>query len=128
MKFLLDTHALLWWLSDDPLLSQTARDTILERSHAIHVSAASAWEIATKFRKGKLPTGNFILPDFSRVIADEGFINLPLTSEHMVRSALLPGNHQDPFDRMLAAQAILENMTLLSVDSQILQFGVVMRW
>ncbi len=128
MKFLLDTHTLLWWLADDPLLSKTARDTIADPSHDIYVSAASAWEIATKFKKGKLPTGALVLPDFSGIVAEEGFGNMPVTSDHMVGSALLPGDHRDPFDRMLAAQALLENMILLTTDEKLPEFGVAVRW
>ncbi|MET0171689.1 MAG: type II toxin-antitoxin system VapC family toxin [Agrobacterium vaccinii] len=128
MKYLLDTHALLWWLSDDPQLSQEARAIIANPQNEIYVSAASAWEIATKFSKGHLPTASLLLPDFSGVLHQEGFSELIINSAHMVRSAILPGEHRDPFDRILAAQAIIENMALISLDGKIPSLGVMTRW
>jgi len=128
MKYLLDTHALLWWLSADEQLSLEARAIIADPENDIYVSAASAWEIATKFAKGRLPTASLILPDFAGVIEQEGFLELPINSAHMVRSAMLSGDHRDPFDRILAAQAIIENMALISVDEKIPSLGVLTRW
>ncbi|MFK3778452.1 type II toxin-antitoxin system VapC family toxin [Agrobacterium sp. NPDC089420] len=128
MKYLLDTHALLWWLSDHEQLSLHAREIIGDPENDIYVSAASAWEIATKFARGRLPDASVILPDFSGVIAQERFIELPINSAHMVRSAMLPGLHRDPFDRILAAQSILENMALISIDEKIAPLGVMTRW
>lgn len=128
MKYLLDTHALLWWLSDDDQLSPEARDIISNRDNEIYVSAASAWEIATKFSKGRLPTASLILPDFLGIVNQEGFLELPINSAHMVRSAMLPGEHRDPFDRILAAQAIIENMALISIDEKIPSLGILTRW
>lgn len=128
MKYLLDTHTLLWWLADDEKLSLNARQIIQNEDHQIFVSAASAWEVATKFSKGRLPSASFILPDFTAVINQENFIELPITSAHMVRSAMLPGEHRDPFDRILAAQAIMENMALISIDEKIPSLGVMTRW
>ncbi|SCX02396.1 PIN domain protein [Agrobacterium sp. DSM 25558] len=128
MKYLLDTHTLLWWLSDDEQLSVQARSIVADAENEIYVSAASAWEIATKFAKGRLPTASLILPDFAGVIQQEGFIELPINSAHMVRSAMLPGEHRDPFDRILAAQAIIENMALISIDEKMPSLGVLTRW
>ncbi|MGV1869574.1 type II toxin-antitoxin system VapC family toxin [Agrobacterium rosae] len=128
MKYLLDTHTLLWWLSADEQLSVQARSIVADAENDIYVSAASAWEIATKFAKGRLPTASLILPDFEGVIQQEGFIELPINSAHMVRSAMLPGEHRDPFDRILAAQAIIENMALISIDEKIPSLGVLTRW
>ena len=128
MKYLLDTHALLWWLSDHEQLSSNARETIADPENDIYVSAASAWEIATKFARGRLPGASVILPDFAGVIEQEQFLELPINSAHMVRSAMLPGDHRDPFDRILAAQSILENMALISVDEKIPPLGVMTRW
>ncbi|WP_206666256.1 type II toxin-antitoxin system VapC family toxin [Agrobacterium tumefaciens] len=91
MKYPLDIHALLWWLSDDEQLSADVRDIISDLDTDIHVSAAPAWEIATKFARGRLPGASFILPDFVGVIRREGFQELPISSAHMVRSAMLPG-------------------------------------
>lgn len=128
MKYLLDTHTLLWWLSADEQLSVQARSIVADAENDIYVSAASAWEIATKFAKGRLPTASLILPDFEGVIQQEGFIELPINSAHMVRSAMLPGEHRDPFDRILAAQAIIENMALISIDEKMPSLGVLTRW
>jgi PIN domain nuclease of toxin-antitoxin system len=128
MKYLLDTHTLLWWLDGDKQLSNDAREIISDPENDIYVSAASAWEIATKYAKGRLPNAPLILPDFAGVTEQEGFIELTINSAHMVRSAMLPGDHRDPFDRILAAQAIIENMALLSIDEKIPSLGVLTRW
>jgi PIN domain nuclease of toxin-antitoxin system len=128
MKCLLDTHALIWWLNDDRQLSSVAKGLIIDRQNIIYVSAVSAWEIATKHEKGKLPMASLLLPDFSSVIAEVGFLDLSITSAHMVRSSRLPGGHKDPFDRILAAQAIMEDMTLISIDMKIASMGVQIRW
>jgi PIN domain nuclease of toxin-antitoxin system len=128
MRILLDTHALLWWLSDDPNLSASARRAITDPDNTIFVSAASAWEIATKFAKGKLPTADAIIPNLSQIIAEEGFVHLPITIDHMIRSAFLPGEHRDPFDRILAAQGLVDELVLLSIDQRIPEFGVNVFW
>ncbi|PZP49543.1 MAG: PIN domain nuclease [Agrobacterium fabrum] len=128
MKYLLDTHALLWWLNDHDRLSPDAREIISDPNNDLYVSAASAWEIATKFARGRLPGASLILPDFAGVIEQEGFLELAINSAHMVRSAMLPGEHRDPFDRILAAQSILENMALISIDEKIPSLGVMTRW
>jgi len=113
----LDTHALLWWLADDPLLSPRARKFISTRSNILLVSAASAWEIATKSRLGKLSDAMDLALRFDEVLAAELFESLPITSAHASRAGLLPGPHKDPFDRMLIAQSQAENLPILSNDS-----------
>ncbi|MDR3495787.1 MAG: type II toxin-antitoxin system VapC family toxin [Ancalomicrobiaceae bacterium] len=128
MNVLLDTHALLWWMNDDPSLSMPARDVIAAEANTIYVSAASAWEIAIKFKKGKLPTATYLLPDFSSLVEAEGFVNLPISAEHMIYSVQLPGEHRDPFDRIIAAQAILESMQLISIDAAMTEFGAFVHW
>jgi PIN domain nuclease of toxin-antitoxin system len=128
MKYLLDTHTLLWWLNGDKGLSLTARQLIEDNQNIIYVSAASAWEIAPKFMKGKLPSAKILLPNFSAIIVAEGLAELSITSAHMVRSALLPSDHRDPFDRILAAQAIIEDMALISLDDKMPALGVLTRW
>ena len=117
MQALLDTHALLWWLSDDPALSRLARKIIGETKNVIVVSAASAWEIAIKVRLGKLPTGADFVSDFTGRLDREGFQSMPISGEHAIRAGLLPGAHKDPFDRMLIAQALAENMPILSNET-----------
>jgi PIN domain nuclease of toxin-antitoxin system len=112
LRALLDTHALLWWLSDDPGLTRAARKIIAETKNTLMVSAASAWEIAIKVRLGKLPTATDLVADFSGQLEREGFQLLAISAEHGIRAGLLAGPHKDPFDRMLIAQAQAENMPI----------------
>ena len=107
---------MLWWFIDDPALSSAARKAIRSRSNTIFVSAASAWEIATKFRIGKLPNGAELAFHFDSVLAQELFESLPITCAHAARAGLLPGPHKDPFDRMLIAQSQAENVPIISGD------------
>jgi PIN domain nuclease of toxin-antitoxin system len=128
MRLLLDTHTLLWWANNDPQLSRAARAHIQEARNRILVSAASVWEIAIKFKNGRLPSaGNFIadLPDYLR---GQNFDALPITTEHALRAGLLAGPHRDPFDRMLIAQAIEENATLVSNDQALDAYGASRVW
>ena len=117
MRVLLDTHALLWWLSDDASLPGSARKIIALPGNSVLVSAASAWEIATKVRIGKLPGATDLASDFAAHLDQEGFEVLPISLEHALRAGLLPGPHRDPFDRMLIAQAQSENIPLVSNDA-----------
>ncbi len=117
MRLLLDTHAILWWLIDDPKLPPAARRLIRSRSNVIYVSAASAWEVSTKFRLGKLPTARDLVHNFEAVVANESFEPLPITVSHAVRAGLLPGPHRDPFDRMLIAQSQAENVPIISRET-----------
>lgn len=116
MRFLLDTHTLLWCFNASPSLSSRARRIIEEGSNEILVSAASAWEIATKVRLGKLPTGEELVADLDRYLAQLGCEALPISLEHAVRAGRLPGEHRDPFDRMLIAQAQTEDLPVISND------------
>jgi PIN domain nuclease of toxin-antitoxin system len=109
---LLDTHALLWWLSDDAALTRPARKTIADTRNSLIVSTASAWEIATKVRLGKLPTANDLAADFSGHLDRDGFELMGISAEQAIRTGLLPGPHNDPFDRMVIAQAQLENIPI----------------
>src|ERR1051325_2662719 len=128
MRLLIDTHALLWWLSDDPALPVSARKHIARATNTILVSSASAWEIATKFRIGKLPDANDLLADFAGYLARERFEPLPVSIDHAVRAGLLPGPHKDPFDRMLIAQAQAENIPILSNDAAFDTYSVRRLW
>ena len=114
MRVLLDTHALLWWALNDPRLSTRAGATLASFDTEVFVSAASAWEVATKFRIGKLPGAGLMAQDFSARIERLGFRELPITVEHGQRAGLLPGSHRDPFDRILMAQAQAENLPIVS--------------
>jgi PIN domain nuclease of toxin-antitoxin system len=124
----LDTHALLWWISDDSSLTQLARRTIADTRNTIVVSAASAWEIATKVRIGMLPGAETWIADFVTVVEGEGFILLPILPEHGIRAGLLTGAHKDPFDRMLLAQAQAEGYAILSNEQVFDTYGVRRIW
>jgi PIN domain nuclease of toxin-antitoxin system len=116
LRLLLDTHALLWWLGGDPRLSKKARDAIDDDKSEIFASAASVWEICTKFRIRKLELSPAIAADIGAAIASQGFLGLPVTVEHAQLAGSLPGKHKDPFDRMLFAQAMTEGMTLVTKE------------
>ena len=128
MRFLLDTHALLWWLTDDPQLSRTARSAIAEPANEVLVSAASAWEIATKHRLGKLAIGAEVLGRFHDLIVADGFRHLPMQHGHAIRAGSYPLHHRDPFDRMLAAQSDLEGVPLVTVDPAFENFPIRVLW
>ncbi len=128
MQLLLDTHALLWWLAGVEALSAPAREAIADENNAVFVSAASLWEITTKNRLGKLSVAGAIVSDLSRAVADQGFTGLPISLRHGQLAGDLPGPHRDPFDRMLAAQAILENLVLVSNERPFDAYGVGRLW
>lgn len=128
MALLLDTHALIWWLGDDPALSRPAHDAIAASGRRVYVSAASAWEIAAKHRLGKLPKVGAMMADFSGLMMREAFLDLPISVLHGERAGSLPGEHRDPFDRMLIAQAIVEGLTLVSNERLFDAFGVDRLW
>jgi PIN domain nuclease of toxin-antitoxin system len=128
MRVLLDTHALLWAAFRKDLLSARARKLIETSANEIVVSAASAWEIATKYRLGKLPLAQVLVEDFVPRVTAAGYNLLSISVEHALRAGRLPAEHKDPFDRMLAAQAIHEDLPLLSNDTQLDVFGVRRDW
>ena len=128
MRALLDTHALLWWILEDQALTPTARDVIAETSNTVLVSAASAWELATKFRAGRLPRAAGFVSNFSVEVELEGFEFLSISPEHGIRAGLLPGPHKDPFDRMLIAQAQAENAPIISNETVFETYGVRRLW
>ena len=116
MRFLLDTHTLLWSFNGSSSLSSRARAIIEDGRNEMLVSAASAWEIATKVRLGKLPDGEVLASDLASYLAQLGCDPLPISLDHAVRAGRLPGDHRDPFDRMLIAQAQTENLKIISND------------
>ncbi|MFD1192813.1 MULTISPECIES: type II toxin-antitoxin system VapC family toxin [Phenylobacterium] len=128
MRLLLDTHALLWWLAGDEALSHPARQAIADPANPVFVSAASLWEITTKHRLGKLPGVAAIAHDLEAVVADNGFEPLPISLRHGQVAGSLPGPHRDPFDRMLIAQAMGENLTLVSNEAAFDVYGVSRLW
>ena len=125
---LLDTHALLWWLAGHRRLSGAARRAIEDESNDIVVSAASAWEIATKHRLGKLPGCGALAGDVAGGIASQGFEELAITVQDAERAGRLPGPHRDPFDRMLIAQALAHDLLVVSVDEAFDRYGVSRHW
>lgn len=128
MKVLCDTHALAWWLLDDARLSGRVRTLIIDTNNEIWVSAISAFEIATKHRIGKWPDAGEIARDFENAVTAEGFKILPVTVAHACRGGLLTGVHRDPFDRLIAAQSLTENMQLMTRDAEFRMFGVETVW
>ena len=122
MRLLADTHAYLWWLGDDPALSSKARKAMAEPAAIVHVSAASIWEISIKTSLGKLEIDG----DPVSEIWKNGFVELPMSAEHADRAGQLPRHHDDPFDRMLIAQAQLEDLVLVSRDAKLNAYGVSM--
>ncbi|MFN9765987.1 MAG: type II toxin-antitoxin system VapC family toxin [Pseudomonadota bacterium] len=130
MRLLLDTHALLWWWADDAQLSAAARSASGDRANEVLVSAASAWEIATKQRLGRLSMVAADGAAFERMVSADGFAMLPGTAAHAWRAGALTHVHRDPFDRMLAAQSELEAMTLLTRDPVFatLGLGITLHW
>jgi PIN domain nuclease of toxin-antitoxin system len=128
VKVLLDTHALLWWFADDSALPRQADALIDDPTNTVLVSAASAWEICTKVRIGKLPTGQILCDDFTGYLERFHFTPLPISIEHGRLAGRLPGLHKDPFDRMLAAQALVEGASLVTNDPSFAGFGVNVVW
>ena len=120
MRLLLDTHALLWWDADDAQLPKGLHAAIALPSNDVYVSAASVWEIAIKRASGKLVFEQSV----EKAILAHRFEPLPITVEHAEYAGGLPQLHRDPFDRLLVAQALLEELVLVTVDEQILRYQV----
>ena len=128
MKVLLDTHALLWWVLGNPRLSAGAKTVLGAASTVIVVSAVSGHEIATKYRLGKLSVPARLAEHLDQLAAENGWQPLPLSIAHAQLAGRLPGAHKDPFDRMLAAQALVEDIPLVTSDSALAAFGVRAIW
>jgi PIN domain nuclease of toxin-antitoxin system len=120
MKLLLDTHAFLWWDSNDARLPIVLHSAIASPGNEVFVSAVTVWEIAVKRALGKLVFGQVLL----KAIEGHGFAALPITVEHAEWAGALAQLHRDPFDRLLVAQAQLEGLVLVTVDEQILRYQV----
>ena len=116
MTYLLDTHVVLWALTDPTRLGRPARDVIENRSSRLIVSAVSAWEITTKHRLGKLPQADVLLGAYAKHLDRFGAIRLSVTEDHALLAGRLDWNHRDPFDRMLAAQAMIESLVIITGD------------
>ena len=120
MNLLLDTHIVLWWLNDDPKLIKPHREMISNSNNLCYISAATIWEISIKVKLGKLK----ISDNYSEELIREGFLELAVNWKHTLRVKELPLIHKDTFDRILIAQAQIENMTLLSVDDYVKQYDL----
>jgi PIN domain nuclease of toxin-antitoxin system len=128
VKYLLDTHTLLWWILNDAQLSPPCRGLIEDGANTIYFSAASAWEIAIKSQIGKLPLPeppDRFLPER---LKRHGFTPMPISVGHALRTYTLPLHHRDPFDRILVAQSEAEDAPILTADSLISQYGVRTIW
>lgn len=128
MRLLVDTHVLIWWLAGDAQLSAAAAQAIADESSAVFVSAATAWEIATKHRIGKLPSVERFVGRMEATLLAEGFEPLALTVQHGERAGTIEGPHKDPFDRMLIAQALAEDLILVSREPLFDRYGVQRLW
>jgi PIN domain nuclease of toxin-antitoxin system len=128
MRVLVDTHTILWAGLAPAHLGKRATAILANRSSEVYVSAASAWEIATKVRLGKLPGAEALERDFADSVQEAGYTLLSITAAHALRAGRMPGNHRDPFDRILAAQALAEDIPILSIDTKLDSFGITRIW
>ena len=128
MRILLDTHALIWNRGGSTRLSNAARAAIDDPENEKFVSAATAWEVCTKYSTGKWPDVEALATDFTRVIVAGGYTPLSVTTEHAQAAGALPLHHRDPFDRMLIAQALAERMPLVSNEALFDRYGVRRIW
>lgn len=128
MKLLLDTHVLFWWLVERHQLSKAGLDALASVESEVYVSTASAWEMAIKVGIGNWNGAALIVDHFEQHIMAERFRILPITLAHVRLAGLMPTPHRDPFDRLLAAQAQIEGLTLVTADARLASLGVPVLW
>jgi PIN domain nuclease of toxin-antitoxin system len=128
VRLLLDTHTVLWLLGEPERIAPRARREIEDTSNAVLISAVSAWEIATKHAIGKLPLPESPQTLLERAVAELRALEISITARHALLSASLPNHHRDPFDRLLVAQAILEEATLVTADGLLRPYGAPLLW
>jgi PIN domain nuclease of toxin-antitoxin system len=128
VNLLLDTHALVWWWTDDPRLPSHARALIADPGSIVHVSAVSAWEITTKHRVGKWPEVHRLIAEYASLLRRSRFQALSISMEHAHTAGNLPGPHRDPFDRMLIAQSGLEFLPIVTADPIFAAYGAQVIW
>ena len=126
--YLLDSHALLWWWFDPDRLSTAVRELLSNPATTVLVSSASVWELSLKHHQGKLPELNGAIADLPGLLQADGFEGLPISLAHGLRAGGYSQPHRDPFDRMLAAQAELERLVLLTADPQLSTFPCQTLW
>ncbi len=128
MNLLLDAHAFLWWMVADSRLSESAHELIEDAGNRIFLSTAAAWEIVTKHRLGRLPEAAAVIPDFAASLVDAKIDPLPVALDHAILAGSYATRHRDPFDRIIAAQAQIENMAIVTTDRAFRQFPVRTLW
>ena len=128
MAYLLDTVAVVRWWTDPDRLGTASRALLEQGDAAIFLSAVSVWEIANKNRIGKMPQISDFEAQYPRLLRENEFTMLELSDRHAMRGGYLPGAHRDPFDRLLAGQALVEDMTVLTNDPEIAKFGCKVLW
>ncbi|GHV88966.1 twitching motility protein PilT [Spirochaetia bacterium] len=126
-RYLLDTHAAIWFFNGDDRLSKTAKEVILDTFNQIHLSIASVWEVAIKTSLGKLSFGGGA-SGFIRLAEDNGFTLLPIEAVHIIALENLPYHHRDPFDRILIAASLSERMSFISSDRNMVKYGISLTW
>lgn len=125
---LLDTHAALWWWTNNPRLGSAARRLLEEHTSRIFLSAACVWEIAIKSHAGRLPEIVDFAGQYPHLMRENGFVVLPISDRHALAGGYLAGKHRDPFDRVIAAQALAEDLTVITRDPEIAAFGCKVVW
>jgi PIN domain nuclease of toxin-antitoxin system len=128
MRLLLDTHAFVWWVGSSPRLPARIHATLSARSSDLHVSAATVWEMAIKAKKGKFPAATALLQRLDELLAHLEIRPVAVTHDHGRHAGALSNHHDDPFDRMLAAQAVLEGLALVSADRIFDRYGIERIW
>jgi len=128
MRLLLDTHVLIWTVGQPDRVPDRVREMMIAEHAAVYVSSATAWEIATKVRNRKLEFDAGFLAEFDDRLRGHQFQPLHVTSQHAIRGASLPGRHKDPFDRLLAGQALCEGLTIATVDMHLAGLGAPVFW
>ncbi len=127
-RYLLDTHTLLWWIFNDDRLSFTARVAIKNHENLLLLSTASAWEISTKHRIGKLPEAGSIVADLPRLLRQAKIQPLPISIDDALLAGSMKQKHRDPFDRMIIAQAQLRDISIITNDSAFGSFAANVLW
>jgi PIN domain nuclease of toxin-antitoxin system len=128
VRLLLDTHALLWWIADDERLSSRASALIADGANEVLVSAASAWEVVVKSALGRVEVPTPVDRFFIGQLEANAFVPLPIQMRHALGLSALPNVHRDPFDRILVAQAVAEDLTLVSGDAVLRSYPVAIEW